>query len=90
MDSSQSVNKILDLLSHNLSYNLLNLATQQLFNLANNSPAASFWRIVEHYKGLIDTKAESTRKELPRILLPQLVKFYNRHREAINEFVMAK
>lgn len=89
MDQGSSIAKILNLLSHNLSYNLLELATQQLFALAANNPARNFAVIMDYYKGLIYTNAESTRTILPRIIIPQLVKFYNTHKEAINDLILS-
>ena len=50
MDQSSSIAKILSLLSHNLSYNLLELATEQLFTLAANDPPRNFAVIVNFYK----------------------------------------
>lgn len=50
MDQSTNIGKILNLLSHNLSYNLLELATQQLFILAANDSAINFWIITDFYK----------------------------------------
>jgi len=50
MDQSNSIAKILNLLSHNLSFNLLALATEQLFNLAANDPARNFAIIIDYYK----------------------------------------
>jgi len=37
---------------------------------------------------LINTKAESTRTILPRIILPKLVKFYTIYREPITDLIM--
>ena len=50
MEQGNNIDKILNLLTHNLTYNLIVLATQQLFSLANANPAKSFAKIVDFYK----------------------------------------
>lgn len=51
MEHGNNIEKILNLLTHNLSYNLVVLATQQLFSLASANPAKNFAKIVDFYKG---------------------------------------
>ena len=89
MEQSTNLNKILGLLSHNLSYNLLVLATDQLFSIAANDPAINFVRILDFYKKLIVTNSESTRTTLPRIIIPCIVKFYSKHRECIDDLILS-
>lgn len=38
---------------------------------------------------MIYTEAESTRTILPQIILPQLIRFYNTHRECINDLILS-
>lgn len=37
---------------------------------------------------MINTEAESTRTILPKIILPQLIKFYGQHKEGINDLIL--
>ena len=44
------------------------------------------WTITNN---LIHTEAESTRTILPGIILPQLIRFYNTHKESINDLILS-
>ena len=37
----------------------------------------------------MNTKAESTRTILPKIIIPQIIKFYTQHRECINDLILS-
>lgn len=89
MEQSTNLDKILNLLSNNLSYSLLVLATEQLFSIAANDPAINFAKILDFYKKLIHTQAESTRTTLPKIIIPQIIKFYRQHKECINDLILS-